>query len=217
MGPVRSALCWRKSSRPLVKLLIGGSCTTAPPNAKPNSNCASPSSKPNYVCGNSNSAAARRKRHRPPSHNSPGRQPQQAPPSGRVVSNAVSRGMAGAITAICPPTSKMRNLPATTVAVPNVNDPLSPSVVRKIRPFWRSRFAPHRRVVRRHRYRPACSCGVVPKVLAAPPPPRLIAKSMLGVSIWVTVLLDKYLFYRPTYRLLDDLSAVMDWICRWAP
>ncbi len=48
---------------------------------------------------------------------------------------------------------------------------------------------------------------MVPKVLAAPPPPRLIAKSMLGVSIWVTVLLDKYLFYRPTYRLLDDLRS----------
>jgi transposase len=65
----------------------------------------------------------------------------------------------------------------------------------------------HRRVVRRHRYRPTCQCGVVPKVLTAPPPPRLIPKSMLGVSIWVTVLLDKYLFYRPTYRLLDDLRS----------
>jgi transposase len=65
----------------------------------------------------------------------------------------------------------------------------------------------HRRVVRRHRYRPACSCGVVPKVLTAPPPPRLIPKSTLGVSIWVTVLLDKYLFYRPTYRLLADLQS----------
>jgi transposase len=30
---------------------------------------------------------------------------------------------------------------------------------------------------------------------------------MLGVSIWVTVLLDKYLFYRPTYRLLADLHS----------
>ena len=30
---------------------------------------------------------------------------------------------------------------------------------------------------------------------------------MLGVSIWVTVLLDKYLFYRPTYRLLADLQT----------
>jgi transposase len=43
-------------------------------------------------------------------------------------------------------------------------------------------------------------------VVTAPPPPRLIAKSMLGVSIWVTVLLDKYRYYRPTYRLLGDLA-----------
>jgi hypothetical protein len=42
-------------------------------------------------------------------------------------------------------------------------------------------------------------------VVTAPPPPRLVPKSRLGVSIWVTVLLDKYLFYRPTYRLLADL------------
>lgn len=65
----------------------------------------------------------------------------------------------------------------------------------------------HRRLVRRRRYRPTCQCGVVPKVVTAPPPPRVIPKSMLGVSIWVTVLLDKYLFYRPTYRLLEDLRS----------
>jgi transposase len=35
----------------------------------------------------------------------------------------------------------------------------------------------------------------------------VIPKSILGVSIWVTVLLDKYLFYRPTYRLLADLRS----------
>ena len=33
----------------------------------------------------------------------------------------------------------------------------------------------------------------------------MIPKSILGVSVWVTVLLDKFLFYRPTYRLLEDL------------
>jgi transposase len=65
----------------------------------------------------------------------------------------------------------------------------------------------HRRIVRRRRYRPTCQCGVVPKVVTAPPPPRVIPKSILGVSIWVTVLLDKYLFYRPTYRLLEDLRS----------
>jgi transposase len=62
----------------------------------------------------------------------------------------------------------------------------------------------HRRVIRRHRYRPTCACGVHPGIVTAPPPPKLIPKSMLGGSIWVTILLDKYLFYRPTYRLLAD-------------
>jgi transposase len=65
----------------------------------------------------------------------------------------------------------------------------------------------HRRVIRRRRYRPTCQCGVVPQVVTASPPPRLIPKSLLGVSIWVTVLLDKYLFYRPTYRRLADLRS----------
>lgn len=65
----------------------------------------------------------------------------------------------------------------------------------------------HRRVIRRRRYRPTCSCGVHPGIVAAPPPPRLIPKSTLGVSIWVTILLDKYLFYRPTSRLLADWAT----------
>jgi transposase len=38
-------------------------------------------------------------------------------------------------------------------------------------------------------------------------PPRLIPKSILGVSIWVSLLLDKYLFYRPSYRLLADWAT----------
>jgi transposase len=62
----------------------------------------------------------------------------------------------------------------------------------------------YRRVYRRRRYRPACGCGRHPGIVTAAPPPKLIPKSILGVSIWVEVLLDKYLFYRPTYRLLAD-------------
>jgi transposase len=55
-----------------------------------------------------------------------------------------------------------------------------------------------RRVIHRHRYRPTCDCGCHPGLVLAPPAPRVIPKSILGVSVWVTVLLDKYLFYRPT-------------------
>jgi transposase len=65
----------------------------------------------------------------------------------------------------------------------------------------------YRRVIRRHRYRPTCDCDAHPGVVPAPPAPRVIPKSSLGVSIWVTILLDKYLFYRPTYRLLADLRT----------
>jgi transposase len=65
----------------------------------------------------------------------------------------------------------------------------------------------HRRIYRRRRYRPTCACGEHPGVVTAPAPGRVIPKSLLGVSVWVTVLLDKFLFYRPTYRFLEDLST----------
>jgi transposase len=65
----------------------------------------------------------------------------------------------------------------------------------------------HRRVIRRRRYRPTCAGGAHPGVVTAPPAPRVLPKSSLGVSVWVTVLLDKYLSYRPTYRLLADLRT----------
>jgi transposase len=66
----------------------------------------------------------------------------------------------------------------------------------------------HRRVIRRHRYRPTCCCAAHPGIVTAPPAPRLIPKGLLGVSIGVAVLLDKYLFYRPTYRLLADWETL---------
>ncbi len=84
----------------------------------------------------------------------------------------------------------------------------------------------HRRVIRRRRYRPTCSCAAHPGIVVAPPPPRLIQKSILGVSIWVDLLLDKYLFARPTYRLLADwathsldlsLGTITDGLKRLAP
>jgi len=62
----------------------------------------------------------------------------------------------------------------------------------------------HRRLIRRHCYQPTCTCGCQPGIITAPPPPKVIPKSFLGVSVWVSVLLDKYLFYRPTYRLLAE-------------
>ena len=64
-----------------------------------------------------------------------------------------------------------------------------------------------RRVSRRHRYRRSCQCEQAPRLLAAPAPARLIPNGILGISLWVTVLIDKYLLYRPTHRLLADLRG----------
>ena len=43
--------------------------------------------------------------------------------------------------------------------------------------------------------------------MTAPCPAKLVPKGMYGVSIWETVLLDKFLFQRPTHRLLLDLQT----------
>ena len=65
----------------------------------------------------------------------------------------------------------------------------------------------YRRVIRRQRYRPVCECGCVPGIVTAPPPPRLIERGKYGVSVWTTVLLDKFLYGRPSHRLLQDLAG----------
>jgi len=56
------------------------------------------------------------------------------------------------------------------------------------------------------RYKKTCQCPTVPGLITAPPAPRLIPKSSLGVSIWVEVLLGKYLYATPTHRLCADLN-----------
>ena len=64
----------------------------------------------------------------------------------------------------------------------------------------------YRRVIRRRRYRPVCECACVPGIVSAPPPPRLIERGKYGVSVWTSVLLDKFLYGRPSHRLLQDLA-----------
>src|SRR6266702_1326586 len=64
----------------------------------------------------------------------------------------------------------------------------------------------HIRRIQRPRYHKTCQCPQVPGMVTAPPAPRVIPKSPLGVSVWTTVLLDKYLYGRPTYRLCEQLK-----------
>ena len=64
-----------------------------------------------------------------------------------------------------------------------------------------------RRVIRRRRYHPSCGCGVLPGIVTAPSPARLIRRGKLGISVWVRVILDKYLYSRPSHRLLQELAG----------
>ena len=64
----------------------------------------------------------------------------------------------------------------------------------------------YRRVIRRQRYHPRCRCGCVPGIVSAPAPARLIGRGKFGVSVWTTVLLDKFLYGRPSHRLIEDLA-----------
>lgn len=82
------------------------------------------------------------------------------------------------------------------------------------------------RRVRSPQYAKTCHCPDEPSIIAAPAPKRLIPNSILGISVWVLVLMDKYLFQRPTYRLLSELevygislarSTLTDGIHRIAP
>ena len=61
----------------------------------------------------------------------------------------------------------------------------------------------YRRVIHRRRGQRTCDCPG-PRTFTAPPAPKLIPKSLLGVSLWVEILLDKFASYRPTQRLLEQ-------------
>lgn len=64
----------------------------------------------------------------------------------------------------------------------------------------------YRRVIHRHRYTPSCQCGCTSGIVSAAPPARLINRGKFGISVWTSVLLDKFLYGRPSQRLLQDLA-----------
>lgn len=61
----------------------------------------------------------------------------------------------------------------------------------------------YRRRYRRKQSFSSCNCGILPGIITAPIPNRLIPKGKLGISVWVMLLLNKYLYSIPTYRSLE--------------
>ena len=63
-----------------------------------------------------------------------------------------------------------------------------------------------RRYHRRH-YQKTCQCPETPNITVAPPPPRLINKGKLGISVWVELLLNKYAYGIPINRQLESYKV----------
>jgi transposase len=66
----------------------------------------------------------------------------------------------------------------------------------------------HRRVYHRQRYQRTCTCPQQPVVVTAPPPPKVIPKGILGVSLWVMILEHKFALFQPLYRILIELRSL---------
>jgi transposase len=97
-------------------------------------------------------------------------------------------------------------LPEESVACPHCGKPAAMMSLTEDSEVLEIDVRPHRRRIRRRRYRATCDCDPARRTLTAPPPPKLIPKGNYGISIWVHVLLDKYASYRPTERLLGQLE-----------
>ena len=69
---------------------------------------------------------------------------------------------------------------------------------------WEVRLIRH--IHKRARYKPDCDCGAVSGIVTAPPPPKLIPKGMFAGDFWAHLILEKFLFQRPLYRVRQMLA-----------
>jgi transposase len=100
-----------------------------------------------------------------------------------------------------PVVEELRELPEPQRVCPQCGAALSPSDTEDSEQV-EIEVRAYRRRIRRRRYQRTCSCSNCPRTFTAAPAPKLIPKGVLGVSVWVEVLLDKFAGYRPTERLL---------------
>jgi transposase len=102
-----------------------------------------------------------------------------------------------------PVVEDLRELPKDQRLCPQCGAALSPSDTEDSEQI-EIEVRAYRRRIRRRRYQRTCICSNCPRTVTAPPAPKLIPKGVLGVSIWVEILLDKFASHRPTERLLGQ-------------
>jgi transposase len=102
-----------------------------------------------------------------------------------------------------PVVEELRELPEASRVCPRCGTALSPSDTEDSEQI-EIEVQAYRRLIRRRRYQRTCTCADCPRTVTAPPAPKLIPKGLLGVSVWVEILLDKFAGHRPTERLLGQ-------------
>ena len=100
-----------------------------------------------------------------------------------------------------PAHEEFHELPPEQAVCPRCGQPLLPHSDTEDSEQIEIEVPAYRRVIRRRRYQRSCTCAG-PHTLTAPAPPKLIPKGRYGISVWVEILLDKYLGSRPTERWL---------------
>jgi transposase len=101
---------------------------------------------------------------------------------------------------------EVHDLDAAAASCPSCGEPFWPFPGAEESSIIEVEVQAHRRRIYRPQYQKMCGCPGVPGLVTAPPAPRVVPKSPLGVSVWTRVLLDKYLYGRPTSRLCQELS-----------
>jgi transposase len=102
-----------------------------------------------------------------------------------------------------PVVEDLRELPKDQRVCPQCGVALSPSDTEDSEQI-EIEVRAYRRRIRRRRYQRTCTCSNCPRTVTATPAPKLIPKGVLGVSVWVEILLDKFASHRPTERLLGQ-------------
>ncbi|WP_419662170.1 transposase, IS66 family [Desulfosarcina variabilis str. Montpellier] len=69
---------------------------------------------------------------------------------------------------------------------------------------WEIKIVRH--VHRRRCYTTTCTCQAVPGIITAAPVPKIIPKGMFTEGFWVRLILEKFFFQRPLYRIRQVLA-----------
>ena len=69
---------------------------------------------------------------------------------------------------------------------------------------WEVKIVRH--IHRRRCYTSTCTCQAVPGIVTAPPVAKMIPKGMFTEGFWVRLILEKFLFQRPLYRIRQVLA-----------